>query len=194
MSLRTIADETARWMLADLKATFREIPAPAGENLLYLMEKSTVLGKWVAGLGGVTIAIAISFSGSAYVSFIQVAKECYAQLLAADAIRGGGTLALCGTIGASLALAGLVLPEFARQLWLALGMRKAGKQGTPDPTLHDWQVSKFIAIVQIGLILLGFCFVIAVPLGTLSTIKELTSEKLAHTAKSAEKVCSPTPN
>ena len=81
-------------LIAYLKARFGRLYTPASDNDVLLMSLGDSVAKWIAGVGGVTLAVAISFSASAYTSFIQVSEKCQVRMIASDAILGGRVFGL----------------------------------------------------------------------------------------------------
>jgi len=153
------------------------------------MRLADSVAKWVAGVGGVTLAVAISFSSSAYTSFIQVYDKCQTRLIASDATLGGRSLGLFAVIGASTALAGLAWPHVSKQIWYSFHSGRTHRYGNPGPVLDDWHPTIFTANLHSVLIALGFCIVAAVLLAALSIFKRQTSEGLARYVQNIEAKC-----
>lgn len=141
---------------------------PASENNLLLMQLGESVAKWVAGVGGVTLVVAISFSASAYTSFIQIPEKCQSRLIASDAILAGRIFALWAISGAGLALVGMAWPHILKQLWYGTRVIKARQDKSLPPDLDKWHPATIAAKIPVVLIFTGFCSVAAVPLAALS--------------------------
>ena len=175
--------------IAYLKARFSRLHAPAGDNDVLLMSLGDSVAKWVAGVGGVTLAVAISFSASAYTSFIQVSEKCQARLIASDAILGGRAFGLWAAAGAAIALFGLACPHISKQLWYSSRIQKSHKSKIPDPIIDNWRPTVLIVNIHFSLIALGFCIVVAVPLAALSTLARQTSGGLSRYVQTIDAKC-----
>lgn len=178
-----------RSFLAKLKLRYVWLILLAKANDFLLLHLGDSVAKWVAGVAGVILAIAVSFSSSAYTSFIQVYDKCQARLIASDAILTGRVFALSALAGAFAALFGLALPHLSKQLWYSSRTLEARKSNTPLPTLNDWHPTTLIANIQSALIVLGFRVVAVIPLAALSVFARQTPEGLAQYVRTINATC-----
>ena len=175
--------------MTKLKARFAWMSAPAGENDILLMEQAASVARWAAGVGGVTFAVAISFSTSAYTSFIQMYDRCQPRMIASDAILGGRLYALFATFGVIFALSGLMLPYATKQCWYNWLVAKARRKNSPLPSLKEWHPTTITAILSSVLVAVGLCVVLAVPLSALSISSRQTPDGLVHYVERIDARC-----
>lgn len=174
---------------AALKTRFAWMSAPAGENNILLTKQSASVARWVAGVGGITFVVAISFSTSAYTSLIQVYDKCHPRMIASDAILGGRIYALFATVGAAVALLGLMLPHFTKQCWYNWFVGKARRRGASLPSLQDWHPTTITALLSSVLVAIGFCVVVAVSMSSLSDLYRQTPDGLARYIEQIDARC-----
>ncbi len=178
-----------RTLATNLKARLAWLLEPAGENDLLLMKQVTTVAKWAVSVGGVSLAIAISLSVSAYTSFIQVYDKCESRMIASDAILGGSNLALFAIIGAVSALLGIAWPQLNKQYWYNYLVKTARRQGTSPPRLADWHPTTLTAILSNVLVFIGCFFVLFVPWNALSISYRQTPDGLAKYIQKIDARC-----
>jgi len=168
---------------------FVSLSAPAGKYDLLVMELVGPVAKWAASIGGVTVAVALSFSASAYVSFIQVYSSCQVQGMASNAVMGGQYFAVKAIIEAVIVLTGSALIHLFKLIWYSSHLQKAHKQGIQEPNLDQWYPTILIARAHSALIVIGTCVVLAIPLTALLVASAQTPEALAGYAKAVDARC-----
>jgi hypothetical protein len=112
-------------LLASFKRWRSWLSLPAGESHVLLMNLGDPVAKWSAGVGGVSLAIAISFSESTCASFIQVYEKCQVRQIVLDAILTGRIFALLALVGACTSLLGLAWPRISKQFWYSFHSGRA---------------------------------------------------------------------
>ncbi len=174
-----------KWLRVPARARccFDRLSAPAKDHDLLWMETISPLGKWAAGVGGVTLAVVLSFAGSTYTSFIQVYDKCPTRLIASDAILAARVWALWALIGAAIALSGLALPRIAKLTWHGFGY------GSRD----GWQPAVFTSYAHTILIGLGAAAVASVPLAALSVAARQTPDGLTRYVRQIDARCANAP-
>lgn len=181
--------ERMRQLVSYLKIRYRWLSEPAGHNEILLMRLADSVAKWVVGVGGVVLTVSISFSASAYTSFIQVSERCQARLIASDAILAGRVFGWGAVFGAVFALLGLAWPHVLKQLWYNPRSQKSRKHNSPAPNLVSWHPTALSANIHVALIVIGICIVTAVPLATLSILARQTPDGLARYVQTIDAKC-----
>ena len=78
--------QKARWCIKICNWLARKLPNPSPVTIFVVCKS---VGKWVAGISGISIVIACSLVISSYAEFEATPGECSTRMFVSDAIRGG---------------------------------------------------------------------------------------------------------